>query len=183
MIFFHLSLLAFVAFCSSDPGIDWTFPSDRKSYQTECVSSDRQEGVFACKVADIEPLVGRVLCCVKETQDRGVQLRPETWRRSKNFCLINDRMMSKWPDAVYTIVGGKKADVGHFPHMAAIGYANKYGEIEFQCGGSLISNTFVITAAHCCDQTENQPLVVRLGRVSTSVIKWTLLRHFRFRPL
>ncbi|XP_017886282.1 uncharacterized protein LOC108628700 [Ceratina calcarata] len=47
------------------------------------------------------------------------------------------------------IVGGKKADPMEFPHMAAVGYGNPEDGIKWQCGGTLISERFVISAAHC----------------------------------
>lgn len=42
------------------------------------------------------------------------------------------------------IVGGKFAEENQFPHHASI----TYDEI-FICGGSIISSTFILTAAHC----------------------------------
>lgn len=47
------------------------------------------------------------------------------------------------------IVGGTKAKPGEFPHMAALGSRNPDGTVQFNCGGSLISERFVLTAAHC----------------------------------
>jgi hypothetical protein len=47
------------------------------------------------------------------------------------------------------IVGGTPAELGDFPHMAAIGWRKENGKVEFSCGGSLISEKFVLTAAHC----------------------------------
>nr|XP_049466289.1 uncharacterized protein LOC125907526 [Anopheles coluzzii] len=36
-------------------------------------------------------------------------------------------------------------------HAAAIGWLNEKGKIEFGCGGLLILESFVLTAAHCMD--------------------------------
>ncbi|KAK1122667.1 hypothetical protein K0M31_009110 [Melipona bicolor] len=46
------------------------------------------------------------------------------------------------------IVGGTKAEPKEFPHMAAIGYDSRSG-VVWQCGGTLISERFVLSAAHC----------------------------------
>lgn len=61
------------------------------------------------------------------------------------------------------IVGGKPADLGAWPWMAALGYrvGNRPGA-DFRCGGSLISNTWVLTAAHCL---ANLPSNMRLTTV------------------
>ncbi|KAL1401307.1 hypothetical protein pipiens_006716, partial [Culex pipiens pipiens] len=65
-------------------------------------------------------------------------------------------------DSIDLIVNGEEAGEGEFPHQAVLGYAsNETGNIggyQFLCGGSLISERFVLTAAHC-----GPPQVVRLG--------------------
>lgn len=47
------------------------------------------------------------------------------------------------------ITGGEVATPGEFAHMAAIGWKTLDGNVEFSCAGSLISDQFVLTVAHC----------------------------------
>lgn len=47
------------------------------------------------------------------------------------------------------IIGGQHASPGQFPFMASI-QIDMYGW-RHNCGGSLISDRFVLTAAHCID--------------------------------
>ncbi|KAL4121868.1 hypothetical protein QTP88_014291 [Uroleucon formosanum] len=64
--------------------------------------------------------------------------------------------------SVGLIVGGTKADLGEFPHMVAVGFRSG-SQTSWNCGGTLISEQFVLTAAHCTHSTLGFPERVRLG--------------------
>ena len=48
------------------------------------------------------------------------------------------------------IVGGEEAPIGAYPWLALLGYSRDNGAtIEWRCGGSLIGEQYILTAAHC----------------------------------
>ena len=65
-----------------------------------------------------------------------------------------------YPDQSDRIVGGENARIGEFPWMA--GLANKGTNSPF-CGGTLLLERFVITAAHCIEYENPEYVVIILG--------------------
>ncbi|GAB0088050.1 hypothetical protein DMENIID0001_024270 [Sergentomyia squamirostris] len=68
------------------------------------------------------------------------------------------------------IVGGEDAKPREFPHMALIGYGDNVNSLEWSCGGSLISENFVLSAAHCVFSRESgYASYVRLGELNYGI--------------
>ncbi|RZC35780.1 serine protease easter-like, partial [Asbolus verrucosus] len=68
------------------------------------------------------------------------------------------------------IIGGEMAHLGQYPWIARLGYIRPHKGIfdvrkkGFKCGGSLISNVYVLTAAHCVTDLKGDVLaLIRLG--------------------
>ncbi|KAG5319515.1 SNAK protease, partial [Acromyrmex heyeri] len=62
------------------------------------------------------------------------------------------------------IIGGIQAKQAEFPHMAVIGYGK---DVSWQCGGSIISENFILTAAHCMESPDKGPAIkVRVGLIN-----------------
>ncbi|CAH2054242.1 unnamed protein product, partial [Iphiclides podalirius] len=95
------------------------------------------------------------------------QIRYEVEKYKRDF-------MCNKQDQENIVVGGDDAQAGEFPHMCAIGWqAAASSKWLFKCGGVLISNKYVLTAAHCSrvsrtdiSVSEQSPKIVRFGALN-----------------
>lgn len=93
-----------------------------------------------------------IVCCRNPSRTRF-----DVKSRSEQMCESFDQ----FNDVDDHIYGGTAAAADEFPYLGALGFGNG-GEVSFRCGANLISDRYMLTAAHCLAE---RPSFVRLGVV------------------
>ncbi|XP_055529767.1 serine protease persephone-like [Wyeomyia smithii] len=104
-----------------------------------------------------------VICCPPDASiAQSIALKPGV--RTRLACDQVPRIESR---STFHIINGFQADDGEFPFMAALGYEieDEGKGYEYRCGASLISDSFLLTAAHCIPKN-SRPVVALLGALS-----------------
>ena len=85
-------------------------------------------------------------------------------RKSEKYCdIIKSQPATMMiPGVLNQILNGLPASKREFPFMVALGYEQN-NQIEYLCGGALLSRTWVLSAAHC---SKREIKKVRVGTVS-----------------
>lgn len=111
-----------------------------------------------------------LICCPSIISDRAQDdgststLRTTSVSKSESACRKYSDPNTIGAPIDFQILEGVPTAPGEFPHMAALGY-NQINGLGWLCGGSLISEQYVLTAAHCVAGS-NKPTVVRFGKTS-----------------
>lgn len=80
----------------------------------------------------------------------------ESWKepKMKTSATTGDKLPDKSICGIQNeetrIIGGETTEIGEFPWMALLRYKKLDGtDAGYQCGGTVITNRYILTAAHC----------------------------------
>ena len=84
---------------------------------------------------------------------------------NKDFVESNEELLCGYPSLTTRIIGGEEADSHDYPWAVAIAYNDTMSsQLKYACGGALIHNYYVLTAAHCTRDLRGNALAhVKLG--------------------
>lgn len=112
-----------------------------------------------------------IVCCQVNITDKiGLRAAEIACRQYENEIGTGGKAVNTENEVEFHIFSGMQAERGEFPYMVALGYENDDVDeenpdaIRYNCGGTLISSQYVLTAAHCVNNVQEKvPIEVRVG--------------------
>lgn len=93
-------------------------------------------------------LQGPIICCDDNGSTVKERVSDIKCIEYKKLIEVDSRVTIDGLD-VLSVAAGQSTEPGEFPHMAAIGFKMPDDSVQWKCGGTLISEDFVMTASHC----------------------------------
>lgn len=96
-----------------------------------------------------------------------------------NDQLITNLTQFDYPTIGTKIIGGRKVKKGELPHQVVIYKSGFFGQYSFHCGGSLINDQWIITAAHCLTTDDRETFNPRKIIIAAGVTKLKEINNYR----
>ena len=97
-----------------------------------------------------------LICCSKDDLEKSKPDLPRlVVKRSLKYdeCVGRySKFRTNYPADLILAAHGIVAIKGEFPNMVAVGWTQDDNSVEYNCGGSIITELFIVTAAHCSSQ-------------------------------